>query len=177
KLQIRMSKWNSADRILEAKIELKRRDSGEEDAFGRARFLVRIVMGPPLLPSLRVVAQRFAGDESKRAVNPAARIRVQRIIIEKIQQIGHGGKTLLVREHSRLGDADSGALAHTRRRIMRETIQQRINRAICAKHCEAFYGPETSLLVAVAREGEQVGEHKFRLHAPIAPRAQSPQPQ
>ncbi len=80
-------------------------------------------------------------------------------------------------EHSRLGDADRSALPHTRRRIMRKAIQQGIDRAIRAKHCEAFHGPEARLLVAVMRECEQVRQDKFRLNAAIAQGAEPPQPE
>src|SRR5260370_1416767 len=88
---------------------------GENHAFRRAGFLVRIVVGPPLLPGLRVVAKRLAGDEAKRAIYPAARVGVERIVIEKIQQIGNRGEALFAGEHSGFSDADRGALPHARR--------------------------------------------------------------
>src|SRR5258707_881506 len=73
---------------------------GEEDAFGGAGFLGGIVMGPPLLPGLGVVAKRLAGDEAKRAVNPSPGLGVECVVIQEIQQIGDGGETLLVGEHA-----------------------------------------------------------------------------
>ena len=82
-------------------------------------------MRPPLLPGLRIIAKRLTRDESQRAVNPAARVGIERIIIKKIQEIGHRRKALFAREHSGFGDADCGTLPHARRRVMREAIQQR----------------------------------------------------
>ena len=38
---------------------------GEEEAFGGAGFLDGVVVGPPLLPGLRIIAQGFAGDEAE----------------------------------------------------------------------------------------------------------------
>ncbi len=58
---------------------------------------------------------------------------------------------------------------------MREAFEQRINRAIRAEHGQALDGPETGLLVAITREGEQVRQHDFGLHTAIAQRAQPPQ--
>src|SRR6266478_2232742 len=58
------------------KFEVRRNRLGEDYAFGGAGFLDGVVMGPPLLPGLRVVAKRFAGDEAKGAVGPEARLLV-----------------------------------------------------------------------------------------------------
>src|SRR6266478_4403671 len=157
------------------KFEVRRNRLGEDYAFGGAGFLDGVVMGPPLLPGLRVVAERFAGDEAKGAVDPAARVGVQGIIIEKIQEIGNGGEALFVSEHAGFGDANGGALAHTRRRIMGETVEQGIDSAVGAEHGQAFDGPEARLLVAIMRESEQVRKYKFWLHAAIAQRAETPQ--
>src|SRR6266446_3607429 len=93
------------------KFEVRRKRLGEGYAFGRAGFLDGGVMGPPLLPGLRVVAEGFTGDEAKGAVNPAARVGIQSIVIEKIQEIGNGGEALLVGEHAGFGDVD-GRAAH-----------------------------------------------------------------
>src|SRR5713226_5083181 len=138
------------------KFEVRRTRLGEDYAFGGAGFLGGVVVGPPLLPGLRVVAKRLAGDETKRAVDPAARVGVESIVIQKIQEIGNGGEALLVGEHAGFGDADGGALAHARRRIMREAIEQRIDGAIGAEHSETLDGPETRLFVGITRESEQM---------------------
>src|SRR6266436_1420841 len=129
------------------KFEVRRKRLGEDYAFGGAGFLDGVVMGPPLLPGLRVVAEGFAGDETKSAADPAARVGIQGIVIEKIQEIGNGGEALFVGEHAGFSDAHGGALAHARRRIMREAVEQRIDGAIGAEHGQAFDGPETRLLV------------------------------
>ena len=81
---------------------------GEDYAFGGAGFLDGIVVGPPLLPGLRVVPEGFAGDETKRTVDPAARIRIQGIVIQKIQEIRDCGEALFVGEHAGFSDADGG---------------------------------------------------------------------
>src|SRR5712672_820149 len=148
---------------------------GEEEAFGGAGFLGGIVVGPPLLPGLRVIAERLAGDEAKRAVDPSAGVGVQRVIVQEIQEIGDCCETLLVGEHAGFGDAGGGALADAGRRIMGETIEQRIDSSIGAQHGEAFDGPETGLLVTIADEREQVVEHEFWLHATVAQSAETPQ--
>src|SRR5579863_542181 len=70
--------------------------SGEEQAAGGAGLAGGIVVGPPLLPGLGAVGERFADDEAKGAVDPAAGFGVKSIVIEKIQEIGNGGETLLV---------------------------------------------------------------------------------
>src|SRR5712672_3518665 len=148
---------------------------GEEEAFGGAGFLGGIVVRPPLLPGLGGVAERFAGDEAKRAVDPSAGIGVERVIVQEIQEIGDCCETLLVGEHAGFGDADGSALAYAGRRIMGETIEQRVDGAIGAQHGEAFDGPETSLLVTIADESEQVVEHEFWLHTTVAQSAEAPQ--
>src|SRR5258708_39829073 len=115
----------------------------EEYAFWGAGFLDGIVVGPPLLPGLRVVAEGFAGDEAKSAVDPAARVGIQGIVIEKIQEIGNDSEALFVSEHTGFGDADGGALANTGRRSMREAIEQLNDGAIAAQHGQARDRTET----------------------------------
>src|SRR6266446_9977316 len=157
------------------KFEVRRKRLGEDYAFGRAGFLDGVVVGPPLLPGLRVVAERFAGDETKSAADPAARVGIQSIVIEKIQEIGNGGEALFVGEHAGFSNADGGALAHARRRIVRGAIEQGIDGAIGAEHGEALDGPEARLLVGIMSEREQVREHDFWLHAAIAQSAETPE--
>src|SRR5689334_15509506 len=102
--------------------EVRRKEISEDYAFGGAALPDGIVVGPPLLPSLRAVAEGFASDEAKGAVDPAAGVGIQGIVIEKIQEIGNGGEALFVGEHAGFGDADGSALAHTRRRIVGEAV-------------------------------------------------------
>src|SRR6266446_3477579 len=128
------------------KFEVRRKRLGEGYACGRAGFLDGVVMGPPLLPGLRIVAEGFTGDEAKGAVNPAARVGIQSIVTGKIRESGNGGEALFVGEHAGFGDAVRGVLAHAKRSIVREAIVKGIDSAIGAEHGEALNRQEARLL-------------------------------
>ena len=89
----------------------------------RGTLLSAVVMRPPIPPGIGIVAQRSAGDNTQRRVHPAARFGVQRIVVQEIKQIGNGGETLILCEHSGLGEARSGTLADPGRNVVRESIE------------------------------------------------------
>src|SRR5467141_32542 len=76
------------------KFEVRGKRLGEDDAFRRAGLLDGVVMSPPLLPGISVVAQGFAGDQAERAVDPAASVGIERVVVEKIEQIGNSAEAL-----------------------------------------------------------------------------------
>src|SRR3979490_1887728 len=86
------------------KVKVRELDLREHHALRRARFFRGIVMRPPLLPRLRIIPKRFFRDKPERTVNPSARVGIQRIIIQKIQEIRHRCKSLFMCEHAGLGD-------------------------------------------------------------------------
>src|SRR5215472_6663696 len=106
----------------------------EQDAAASARLLGAVVVGPPLLPVARVVAEGLAGDYAQRAIDPTTRIRIQRIVIQKIQQIRNSSDALFARQHSRLRQAAPGALPNPRRTVMGEAVEQGIDGSVGAKH-------------------------------------------
>src|ERR1700719_2785500 len=124
--------------VLESRKECSTRGLSENEALRQHRLLDAVVVRPPLLPGVRIVAQWLAGDQPQRAVDPASRVGIQRIIVQEIQQIWNRAKTLLSSQHSRLRQPDSRPLPHSRGNVVRETLQQRIDGRFGAQHRQAF---------------------------------------
>src|SRR5260370_34185078 len=99
-----------------------------EESRGWMRWmpLSAIVMLPPIPPGIGVVAQRRAGDYTQRRVYPTARRRIERIIVQEIEQIGNRAETLILGEHAGLGEAASSAFADQGTRVVRESNEARI---------------------------------------------------
>src|SRR5258708_22307581 len=95
--------------------------------------LSAVVMLPPIPPGIGVVAQRRASDYTQRRVYPAARRGIERIVVQEIEQIGNRGETLILGEHAGLGDAASSAFADHGSRVLRQSIEERIDVAVGAQ--------------------------------------------
>src|SRR5260370_11587306 len=111
--------------------------------------LSAVVMLPPIPPGIGVVAQRRAGDYTQRRVYPAARRGIERIVVQEIEQIGNRAETLILGEHAGLGEAASSALADQGRRVVRESIEERIDCGVGAQHGEAFNCPVACFFISV----------------------------
>ena len=137
-------------------------------------FVGGSAVGPPFAPGVGVVAEFGAGDQAKRAVDPAARRGIERVVIEQIQQFGNSGEALLFCEHAGLRKVTAGALADARGWIVREPIKQRIDGRVGAEQRKTFDGPVARDLVAVMYVMQELREDKLLFDAAIAERAEMP---
>src|SRR6267378_6677463 len=58
------------------------------------------MMCPPVAPSAGILAERRAGNGMQSRVNEVLRRRLDRIVVQKIEQLRNGGQALLTREHT-----------------------------------------------------------------------------
>src|SRR5580658_873569 len=86
-------------------------------------FPGRIVMRPPLTPGVSIVSKRGAGNHAQRSIYQLPRGGVQRIVVRKVQQMGHGGQTLFARQHAGLPQAACRSFAHASRRIVGQEFE------------------------------------------------------
>src|SRR5258708_38520499 len=71
-----------------------------------------IVMCPPVAPSGGIVAKRRAGNGMQSRVNEVLRRGLDRIVVEKIEQLRNGGQTLLTPEHAGKREGAGRAVAN-----------------------------------------------------------------
>ena len=59
-----------------------------------------VVVRPPVSPGRCVLAKRSAGDGFERSGDQALRRRVERIVIEQVEQLGYRAQALLAGEQA-----------------------------------------------------------------------------
>ena len=131
-------------------------------------------MCPPLAPSARVFSERSAGDGFECGVNEILCGRVERVVVEEIEQLRDSEETLLARQHARLREAARGALADLGRGIVGQDREKRVDGFLGTQHGQTLDGPKACLLIALVRVAKQSGQYDDRLDAAIAESAQSP---
>src|SRR5258705_2718855 len=133
------------------------------------------VLRPPGTPCIRLRGNSSASYVSQRLEDPAARHIVQGHIVGHLKQLRHSSQSLLPRQHPGLRQAAAAALAHQRRRIAAERLQQRNHRLIGAQQRKTFDGPIPGLLVGVIPMVHQRDKGATRFYASITEYAQHPQ--
>src|ERR1700747_2892227 len=83
----------------------------------RRMLFPAVVVRPPIPPGSGVLTKRSSSDGLERGANQALRCRIERIIVEQVQQLGDRGKPLLPREQARSRQGVRRALADLRGRI------------------------------------------------------------
>ena len=136
-----------------------------------------IVMCPPVAPSAGVFAERSAGDGLQRGADQILRGGLEGIIVEEIQELGNGGEALLIREHAGTRKVGGSAFANLLRGIVGQNGKKRIDRFLSSQHCQSLDGPETYLLIRIARIAKECGQYRGGLNAAIAECAESPERQ
>ena len=86
-MNLRVSTWD----------ELYEREAG---VAARRMLFTAVVVRPPIPPGTGVLTKRSSSDGFQRGANQALRRRVERIVIEKVQQLGDRGKPLLPSEQA-----------------------------------------------------------------------------
>src|SRR5216684_1799055 len=134
-----------------------------------------IVMRPPIAPSAGILPERCAGNGPQHGANEVLRRGVERIIVEKIEQLGNSGEALLAREHAGTRKIGSSALANLFRGIMGQDGQKRVDGFRGAQHGQSLDGPEARLQIRVARIAKKRVQYRGWFDAAIAECAESPQ--
>src|SRR6266702_4204470 len=148
----------------------------EEEAFGDMDpVLGPIVMGPPIAPSGGIFAERRASDGTQRRVNEVLRGRFERVVVKKIQELGNGSETLLTREHAGTREVGSSAFANFSCGVVSQNGKKRIDGFLGAQHGQSLDGPDTRLLIRIARIAQKRGQNRGGLNAAIAEGAESPE--
>ena len=134
-----------------------------------------IMMCPPVAPSAGVFAERGASDGLQRGADQILRGGLEGIIVEEIQELGNGGEALLIREHAGTRKVGGSAFADLLCGIVGQNGKKRIDGFLGAQHCQSFDGPETYLLIRIARIAKECGQYRGGLNAAIAESAESPE--
>src|SRR5260370_10970340 len=147
----------------------------EEQAFGDMDPVFGpIVMRPPITPSAGIFAEGRTSDGTQRRVNEVLRGRFERVVLEKIQQLGNGGEPLLTREHAGAREVSSSAFANFSRGVVRQDRKQRIDGFLGAQHGQSLDGPKTCLLIRITRVAKKRGQNRGGVKPARAQGAESP---
>jgi len=139
------------------------------------RLFRLVVMGPPFTPGLGILAERGAGDGLQGGINQVLSLNVDGIVIQKIQELGNSGQTLLAGEHTGTREVGGGAFANLFRGIVSENGKKRVDRFLGAQHGQSFNSPEADLLIRILGIALKRGQNLGGLNAAIAEGTQSPQ--
>ena len=134
-----------------------------------------IVMCPPVAPSGGIVAKRRAGNGMQSRVNEVLRRGLDRIVVEKIEQLRNGGQALLTREHAGTREVAGRAFANLLGGIVGQNGKKGIDGFGRAQHGQSLDGPEARLLIRIARIAKKCGQYRSGLNAAIAEGAESPE--